>query len=179
MLGFLNYTPLRKAPGFGTYNEEFKEEIYADADALFNSIDANNDGEITDKELRLHLRQFSNFSDAAITNVFQMLDADENGGIDRDEVPLLVGCMLFAEIAFADVPARISDSSATFCFCALIGTSPGDRTGTKLQVSVEQDPPCKTHIYRQSVLWLSPWCTHNCEMRNCLPMSAQCLDLGT
>jgi len=70
--GFANYTPLRKAPGFGNYNEQFKELIHADADALFNAIDGNNDGEITDAELRVHLRQFSNFSDAAITNIFSM-----------------------------------------------------------------------------------------------------------
>lgn len=37
--GMKTYTPLRKAPGFGNYNAEFKEEIHQDADALFNSID--------------------------------------------------------------------------------------------------------------------------------------------
>jgi Ca2+-binding EF-hand superfamily protein len=84
--GFTNYTPLRKAPGFGTYNEQFKELIHADADALFNAIDGNNDGEITDAELRVHLRQFSNFSDAAITNIFSMLDTNANGGVDRTEL---------------------------------------------------------------------------------------------
>jgi calcium-dependent protein kinase len=84
--GFANYTPLRKAPGFGNYNEQFKELIHADADALFNAIDGNNDGEITDAELRVHLRQFSNFSDAAITNIFSMLDTNANGGVDRQEL---------------------------------------------------------------------------------------------
>eukprot|EP00900_Chrysochromulina_parva_P024448 jgi/Chrpa1/6637/Chrysochromulina_OHIO_Genome00014248-RA len=84
--GFANYTPLRKAPGFGNYNEQFKELIHADADALFNAIDGNNDGEITDAELRVHLRQFSNFSDAAITNIFSMLDTNANGGVDRKEL---------------------------------------------------------------------------------------------
>lgn len=84
--GFRQFTPLRQAPGFGNYNEQFKEQIHVDADALFNAIDADNDGEITDFELRIHLRQFGNFTDVAITNIFELLDADANGGIDRDEL---------------------------------------------------------------------------------------------
>jgi len=84
--GLRNYTPLRKAPGFGNYNEEFKTEIHADADALFNSVDFDNDGEITDVELRVHLREFSKYTDAAISNVFELLDVDGNGGIDRTEL---------------------------------------------------------------------------------------------
>lgn len=36
--GMVNYTPLRKAPGFGNYNEEFKDEIYVDADTLFGAL---------------------------------------------------------------------------------------------------------------------------------------------
>ena len=35
--GMVNYTPLRKAPGFGNYNAEFKDEIHADADSLFGN----------------------------------------------------------------------------------------------------------------------------------------------
>jgi len=84
--GFVNYSPLRKAPGFGNYNDQFKEKIHVDADALFSAVDANNDGEITDAELRVHLRQFSSFSDPAISNLFTMLDIDENGGIDKEEL---------------------------------------------------------------------------------------------
>jgi Ca2+-binding EF-hand superfamily protein len=34
----------------------------------------------------VHLRQFSNFSDAAITNIFSMLDTNANGGVDRKEL---------------------------------------------------------------------------------------------
>lgn len=84
--GFLNYTPLRKAPGFGNYNEEFKDEIHDDADELFASIDFDNDGEITEAELRVHLRTSSDFSDTAITNIFQMLDINKDGGITREEL---------------------------------------------------------------------------------------------
>ena len=36
---FLQYSPLREAPGLGAYNEQFIEEIHVDADALFAAID--------------------------------------------------------------------------------------------------------------------------------------------
>merc|ERR1719183_2088155 len=36
--GFLNYTPLRSAPGLGSYNSKFIEEIHVDADSLFANI---------------------------------------------------------------------------------------------------------------------------------------------
>ena len=82
----VNYSPLRKAPGFGNYNAEFEEEIFADADALFDSIDQDADGEVTDVELRIHLREFSKYSDKAITAIFSFLDLDSDGGISRDEL---------------------------------------------------------------------------------------------
>ena len=84
--GMVNYSPLRKAPGFGNYNAEFKEEIFADADALFDAIDQDQDGEVTDVELRIHLREFSQYSDKAITAIFSFLDLDADGGISRDEI---------------------------------------------------------------------------------------------
>jgi len=84
--GMVQYTPLRKAPGLGNYNVEYKEEIHVDADNLYNTIDEDGDGEITDVELRLHLRQFSDYSDAAISNIFEMLDVDSDGGITKEEL---------------------------------------------------------------------------------------------
>jgi len=84
--GMVSYTPLRKAPGLGNYNEEYKEEIQTDADALFDSIDMDRDGEVTEPELRVHLRQFSKYTDAAITNIFDLLDVDEDGGITKEEL---------------------------------------------------------------------------------------------
>lgn len=63
-----------------------KEEIQADADALFDSIDMDRDGEVTEPELRVHLRQFSKYNDAAITNIFDLLDVDEDGGITKEEL---------------------------------------------------------------------------------------------
>jgi len=84
--GFVRYSPLRTAPGMGAYNAEFVTEIHADADSLFNAIDIDGNGNITETELRIHLRSFSGFSDAAITNVFTLLDGDESGEISRDEL---------------------------------------------------------------------------------------------
>lgn len=37
-------------------------------------------------ELRIHLREFSKFSDKAITNIFSFLDIDSDGGITREEL---------------------------------------------------------------------------------------------
>jgi len=84
--GFIHYTPLRKAPGFGAYNDQFQEEIHKDADELFAVLDFDGDGEVTDQELRVHLRTATNFTDAAITNIFNMLDIDADGGITREEL---------------------------------------------------------------------------------------------
>merc|ERR1719149_333003 len=50
--GFLQYTPLRSAPGLGAYNMDFITEIHADADALFNAIDVDGNGSISKDELR-------------------------------------------------------------------------------------------------------------------------------
>lgn len=84
--GFMNYSPLRTAPGLGAYNSEFVTEINADADTLFNSIDTDASGDISEMELRMHLRTFSGYSDAAITNIFSMLDIDEDGDISQEEL---------------------------------------------------------------------------------------------
>lgn len=51
-----------------------------------DSIDEDGDGEITDMELRVHLREFSKFTDKAITRLFTFLDIDSDGGITRDEL---------------------------------------------------------------------------------------------
>ena len=34
----------------------------------------------------MHLREFSKYSDKAITNIFDFLDIDEDGGISREEL---------------------------------------------------------------------------------------------
>jgi len=84
--GFLNYSPLRTAPGLGAYNAEFITEITTDADTLFNSIDVDGSGDISEMELRMHLRTFSGYSDAAITNIFSMLDINEDGDVSQEEL---------------------------------------------------------------------------------------------
>jgi len=84
--GFLNYTPLRSAPGLGAYNSNFISEIHADADALFAAIDVNGDGTVSKDELRDHLKQFSKYSFKAISNLFKMLDVNKDGDIEREEL---------------------------------------------------------------------------------------------
>jgi len=84
--GFLKFTPLRSAPGLGNYNEQFVDEIHADADALFASIDVDASGTITKDELRNHLKQFSKYSFKAISNIFSMLDVNRDGEIEKQEL---------------------------------------------------------------------------------------------
>merc|ERR1712106_828976 len=72
--GFLQYTPLRSAPGLGAYNSQFVEEIHEDADTLFNSIDTDNSGEISKEELREHLK------------TFKLLDVNKDGDIEKKEL---------------------------------------------------------------------------------------------
>eukprot|EP00316_Scyphosphaera_apsteinii_P013235 CAMPEP_0119299446 /NCGR_PEP_ID=MMETSP1333-20130426/1522_1 /TAXON_ID=418940 /ORGANISM="Scyphosphaera apsteinii, Strain RCC1455" /LENGTH=209 /DNA_ID=CAMNT_0007300885 /DNA_START=167 /DNA_END=796 /DNA_ORIENTATION=+ len=84
--GFLKYTPLREAPGLGTYNAKFVEEIHEDADRLFSTLDRNGDGSIEPIELRDHLKQFSDYSPRAIGNIFLLLDVNKDGEIERGEL---------------------------------------------------------------------------------------------
>lgn len=84
--GFLNFAPLREAPGLGSYNAKFVDEIHQDADALFNAIDTNGDGSISKDELREHLKTFSNYSFKAISKLFKMLDVNKDGGIEKEEM---------------------------------------------------------------------------------------------
>lgn len=84
--GFLKYTPLRTAPGLGAYNQQFVEEIHADADALFAALDKNNDGAISKDELREHLKQFSGYSFKAISTIFKTIDVNADGGIEATEL---------------------------------------------------------------------------------------------
>jgi len=84
--GFMKFTPLRAAPGLGAYNAEFVEEIHADADTLFQSIDADNSGTISKDELRDHLKRESNYSFKAISKLYKLLDVNKDGEIERDEL---------------------------------------------------------------------------------------------
>jgi len=84
--GFLEYTPLREAPGLGSYNDKFVKEIHHDADALFASIDEDASGSITPLELRNHMEDKTEYSPRAIGNIFKMLDINQDGEIERDEL---------------------------------------------------------------------------------------------
>ena len=84
--GFLQYTPLRSAPGLGAYNSQFIDEIHEDADTLFNSIDADGSGEISKEELREHLKTFTKYSYKAISKIFKLLDVNKDGDIEKKEL---------------------------------------------------------------------------------------------
>ena len=84
--GFLQYTPLREAPGLGGYNSRFVLEIHEDADALFSSIDADGNGTIDKEELREHLKTFTKYSFKAISNIYKLLDVNKDGEIERSEL---------------------------------------------------------------------------------------------
>jgi len=84
--GFVQYSPLRSAPGLGSYNSQFIAEIHADADNLFNAVDIDGNEAISETELRIHLRSYSGYSDPAITAMFEMLDVDLSGEISKAEL---------------------------------------------------------------------------------------------
>merc|ERR1712151_1414380 len=73
--GFLQYTPLREAPGLGSYNDKFVKEIHHDADALFSPI-----------ELRNHMEDKTDYSPRAMGNIFKLLDVNSDGEIEREEL---------------------------------------------------------------------------------------------
>jgi Ca2+-binding EF-hand superfamily protein len=84
--GFVIIIALRSAPGLGNFNSQFEKEIYEDADQVFQSADADGDGEIDESELKSHLgRRFGKFSDEATENIFRMLDVNGDRTISREE----------------------------------------------------------------------------------------------
>merc|ERR1712224_1071483 len=85
--GFKLFSALKSAPGLGNYNAEFEKEIYQDADQVFQSADANNDGEIDAFVLKSHLgRKFSKFQGEAIEKIFELLDVNNDRKISRNEL---------------------------------------------------------------------------------------------
>jgi Ca2+-binding EF-hand superfamily protein len=80
------FTALQSAPGLGNYNAEFVKEMYEDADHVFQSADADGNGEIDQSEMKSHLsRMFAKSSDKATDNIFRMLDTNGDGRISREE----------------------------------------------------------------------------------------------
>ena len=66
-------------------NFEFGEGVRADADAVFERIDGDGDGAISNDELRAHFRD-RGYTDVAIDRIFATLDVDLDGEISRDEL---------------------------------------------------------------------------------------------
>jgi Ca2+-binding EF-hand superfamily protein len=84
--GMVLFTALQSAPGLGNYNAEFVQEMYQDADNVFNSADADGDDEIDQSEMKSHLgRMFPKSSDKTTDNIFKMLDTNGDGRVSREE----------------------------------------------------------------------------------------------
>ena len=66
-------------------NFDHGEDVRADADAIFDKIDADGDGTISNDELRTHFRE-RGYTDIAIDKIFATLDVDLDGEISRDEL---------------------------------------------------------------------------------------------
>lgn len=85
--GMVLIKALQTAPGFGSYNAQFVKEIYEDADQVFQSADADGNGEIDEAELKNHLkRTLPKYSDEAVNNIFRILDRDGDRKICQKEL---------------------------------------------------------------------------------------------
>lgn len=64
---------------------EIVSDMIAEADAIFDIIDTNNDGEISNDELQLHL-ETNGFSTDSIRYLFTAMDKNADGVISREEM---------------------------------------------------------------------------------------------
>ena len=64
---------------------KFVDQVYTDADAMFEELDPNGDGSIGTKELRSHLLTLG-YTEKAAYSIFRSLDEDDNGILTRDEL---------------------------------------------------------------------------------------------
>lgn len=81
------FETLQAAPGLGNYNSQFIEEIYEDADQVFQSADADGNGEINEFEMQSHLgRIFGKYSRAAVETIFKILDVNDDQSISQQEL---------------------------------------------------------------------------------------------
>lgn len=93
------YQPLKQSSDETQY--DVITDMVAEANSIFDSIDVNNDGEISNDELQANLEE-SGYSPETIRNLFTALDKNADGVISREE-------MLFA----------FSNYEATALFMAL------------------------------------------------------------
>ena len=64
----------------------FIEGVHAQADELFDAVDANSDGMLQEDELRSHLLARERYTDAAVDALFRSLDANADGEVSRPEL---------------------------------------------------------------------------------------------
>lgn len=86
--GFLNFPPLREAPGMGmagVFDLEFVREVHAESDIIFASIDSDGDGSISDVELREYFVG-RGYADKAVTKIFAALDVNSDGDLSTTEL---------------------------------------------------------------------------------------------
>jgi Ca2+-binding EF-hand superfamily protein len=60
-----------------------------DADLLFDKADVSGDGALSKREFELYMRRHTKHSDAAISELFSLMDDDDDGMITRDEVRMV------------------------------------------------------------------------------------------
>lgn len=65
--------------------EVLEDLFFREADAIFDSIDANNDGEISNEELCIHLEK-KGYPSNSIRMLFTAMDKNADGAISREEM---------------------------------------------------------------------------------------------
>jgi len=85
--GMVLIKALQTAPGLGNYNAQFVKEIQEDADQVFQSADADVNGNISELELKNHIkRTLPKYSDEAVDNIFKSIDHNDDKKISRKEL---------------------------------------------------------------------------------------------
>lgn len=85
--GMVLIKALQSAPGLGNYNAEFVKEICEDADQVFQSADTDNNGKISEEELKNHLRRtLPQYTELAVDNIFKSIDQNDDKKISRSEL---------------------------------------------------------------------------------------------
>jgi len=99
--GFVQYAPLRSAPGLGDYRAEFIEQLGTEADTIFNTIDVNGDGLVSLAELQEHLAAAGgvNYEPQAVDKIFRTLDGNADGSISQEE--MRIGYVRYAAMRIA------------------------------------------------------------------------------